>query len=395
MALGQTLVWAGLFYCFPALLVRWESDLGWTRDALTGAIALALFMSALASPLAGRLIDAGKGPQMMAGATLLGAAALVSLIWVDQLWQFYLVWAFMGMMLGGCLYEPCFALITRARGADAKRAITLVTLFAGFASTISFPMAHAIAEAHGWRSAIVMFAAIAAFASAPLTFAGARTMEQTGKGSSDSRSPSLTTQRHSFLRRPVFWFLAIGFALGAVLHGATLHHLLPILYDRGLSPDLAVFAASFIGPMQVAGRLMMMATEKHVSNHGVAMMTFMMMGLSILLLIGAGATHELVIGFVILFGSAYGVTSIIRPVIAREILGESNFGAKSGVIALLYLSGAASSPYVGALVWSAGGYDLLLPCLIVLAVLGLSLYLVARRLSGDQGTSAQAPKSDQ
>lgn len=379
MAAGQTLVWAGLFYCFPALLVRWEADFGWSRDELTGAIALALFMSALTSPVSGRLIDKGHGPAMMTGATILGALALLNLIWIDALWQFYVIWAFMGAMLGACLYEPCFALITRARGADAKRAITLVTLIAGFASTISFPTAHAISEAFGWRVSIQVFAAIAILMSAPLTLLGALAMERGGKSMRENEGRDQPAQRRAFLKRPVFWLLALGFALGGILHGATLHHLLPILYDRGLGPDVAVFAASFIGPMQVAGRLVMMATERHVSNHAVATVTFIMMGLSILLLIGAGVARELVIGFVILFGGAYGVTSIIRPVINREMLGEANFGAKSGAAALLYLSGAAASPYLGAIVWSAGGYDLVLPCLVALAVLGLVLYLLAYR----------------
>ena len=60
---------------------------------------------------------------------------MILLSLVDQLWQFYLLWAVLGMCMAGSMYEPCFALITRARGADAKRGIVLVTLIAGFAGT--------------------------------------------------------------------------------------------------------------------------------------------------------------------------------------------------------------------------------------------------------------------
>jgi predicted MFS family arabinose efflux permease len=91
-------------------------------------------------------------------------------------------------------------------------------------------------------------------------------------------------------------------------------------------------------------------------------------------------TPALLIAFVILFGGAYGVVSIIRPVIARNLLGERNFGAKSGGLALVYLAGSASAPFVGALVWSRGGYDLVLPGLILLSVAGLVLYVLAHRI---------------
>ena len=180
----------------------------------------------------------------------------------------------------------------------------------------------------------------------------------------------------------MFWCLAIGFALGAVMHGITLHHLLPILDERRVHPEVAVLAISFIGPMQVAGRLAMMAAARHVSNHGIAVTCFVLMALSIVFLIGAGATPVLLVGFVILFGGAYGMVSIIRPVIARELLGERRFGAKSGALALVYLAGSASAPYLGSLGWELGGYDFVLPGLIALAGAGLVLYLVAQRAAG-------------
>ena len=77
--------------------------------------------------------------------------------------------------------------------------------------------------------------------------------------------------------------------------------------------------------------------------------------------------------FVVVFGSGYGMVSIIRPVIARDLLGDESFGAKSGLLAFFYLLGSAAAPYAGSLVWSAGGYDLLIAVLWVLALAGLLL----------------------
>ena len=380
LALGQTLVWAGLYYVFPALLLRWEQSLGWSKADLTAAITLAIFISAFAAPLAGRLIDAGKGALMMAGSTLLGGFCLIALSFVTELREFYLIWSLIGVMMAGCLYEPCFALITHARGDNAKQAIILVTLIAGFASTISFPGAHAISEAFGWTVAIQVFAIVLIFIATPLMWTGARSVERS-KIARNAQASGAVAHSHSFLRRPAFWFLATGFAFLALAHGVTIHHLLPILYHRGIHADAAIIAASFIGPMQVAGRLAMMAAERHVTMHQITTACFIVVGIAILLLFGTSATPTLLVGFVVLFGAGHGIVSIVRPVIAREVLGGNNFGAKFGAMAMLYLVGSASAPYIGSIIWGIGGYDLVLPVLIVLAFVGLGFFLVAQKLS--------------
>ncbi len=378
LAIAQMLIWACIYYSFPALLLHWERSLGWSRADLTGAITLAVFVSAFCSPLYGRLIDAGKGALMMTAAVITGGGCLLLLSLVEQLWQFYLVWAVIGVCMAGSLYEPCFALITRARGAEAKRSIILVTLVAGFAGTVSFPVAHSLVLAFGWRSVVLFFGATAILVVAPIMWLGANAVEQAG-AHRHRANPQLSMAERSFLHSPVFWCLALGFGLVAMLQGMTLHHLLPILSEREIHPEVAVIAISFLGPMQVAGRLAMMAAERHVSIHGIAIACFVLMASSIALLIGAGVTPTLLIPFVILFGGAYGIVSIIRPIIARDLLGERQFGAKSGALALVYLVGSASAPFLGSLVWGWGGYELVLPGLIVLAALGLGLYLVAQK----------------
>ena len=388
LAIAQTLIWACIYYSFPALLLHWEAELGWSRAELTGAITLAVFVSAFCSPLYGRLIDAGKGAQMMTAAAALGGCCMLLLTQVEHRWQFYLIWALIGVCMSGALYEPCFALITRARGERARRSITFVTLVAGFAGTVSFPVAHGLAVEFGWRGAVLFFGLVAILVVSPIMWFGASAVER-GGAHRHIDSPQLAIARRAFLSSPVFWCLALGFGFIAVTHGITLHHLLPILDERRIHPEVAVLAISFIGPMQVAGRLAMMAAERHVSSHGIALACFVLIGASILLLIAAGATPLMLVGFVILFGGAYGVVSIIRPVIARDLLGEHYFGAKSGALALIYLAGSASAPYLGSLGWSWGGYRLVLPGLILLAGIGLGLYLLAQRLAdGDQRPDA-------
>ena len=368
LAIGQTLIWAALLYLFPASLVRWEAALGWSKPELTLAITIAVLASGLCAPVAGRIIDRGHGATQMGLAAVLGGICLIGLSQVTALWQFYAVWLIIGVCMAGTLYEPCFAMVTRARQENAKHSIIVITLVAGFAGTVSFPVVHVLSEALGWRAATALIGGFVTMVVAPMLWLGARELGATATKMAPAQPSDL-----SYLRSPVFWLLGSGFAFAALIHGATLHHLLPILTERGMTPATAVLAASFIGPMQVAGRLGMVATQHRLSNHVFALIAFAFMAGSVTVLLIAGANPLLIGVFVLLFGSAYGTVSILRPVIARDLLGGDGFGAKSGGLAMMYLTSSAISAYLGSLIWDVGGYALMLAVLAVLAISGAVL----------------------
>lgn len=385
MAVGQTLVWAGLYYIFPALLLNWEAETGWSKPELTGAITCAVLLSGAASPVTGRIIDRGFGPVLMGSAACLGGLALAALSAVEALWQFYALWAIIGLCMAGCLYEPCFVLVTRARGAEAKRGIVAITLVAGFAGTISFPVTHALAEALGWRGAVAVAGLGVAFAVAPMLWRAARVLEAERRGRGEPASTADADAQPRFMRRPGFWLLGLSLGLVAVVHSATLQHLLPILDGAGIAPGVAVIVASCIGPMQVAGRLAMVWSERFLTHHGVALAAFAMIGLAEVALMGGETAPGLLVAFVVLFGGAVGMVSILRPLLARELLGERNYGAKSGALAVIYMSASAGAPYAGALIWGWSGYGTMLEVLTGCAAVGAGLYLLARRVARFEG----------
>lgn len=369
-----------MFYSFPALLLEWERDLGWSKTELSGAFTLSLVVSAMLAPVVGRLIDHGLGRFVFTGCALLGALCLVLLSKVTTLWQFYIVWLGLGFAMAGALYEACFAILTRAMGARAKRAITLVTLVAGFAGTVSFPSAYALAAVAGWRGAVLTFAAAVALVAAPLIWRGTRQAEQSRE--SQAHPASLRTREAlNILRKGTFWLLAVAFAVISLEHGILLTHLLPLLDERGFHGETAILAASMIGPMQVAGRLAMMAAERHVSILGIAAACYVALAIAALALLGAGAVPALLVAFVLFQGSGYGVTSIVRPVVTAEFLGRANFGVISGLLALPFVCGSAMAPTVAAFVWERGGYDQVIELALVVAAIGLVSLLWAASLS--------------
>ncbi len=380
LAIAETILWAALYYSFPALLVQWEQEFGWSKTGLTGAFTLAVLTSAVMAPVAGRLIDRGLGTIVFAGSAVLGASLLVLLTQVTQLWQFYLVWFSIGVTLAGCLYEPCFAILTRTLGPRARRGITIVSLIAGLAGTVSFPAAFYLSALFGWRGAVLVFAAVILVIAVPLIWRAASRAEHIGGSTADPSSHN-AKEPMRIARKPAFWALALGFAMVSLDTGMMITHTLPLLDERGFDKETAVLAISLIGPMQVLGRLVIMNIEHRVSGLIIAISCQLAVSAAALSLMGAMAYPVLLASFVALQGFGNGVTSIIRPVLTAELLGRANFGVISGMTALVYITGFAAGPTIGSLAWQIGGYDLMLLVAVGIGGLGTLLLLLAGRLS--------------
>lgn len=381
LAIAETIVWASLFYTFPILLLAWEADLGWSRSTLAIALTLALGVSALTAPLAGRIIDRGLGPVLFPVAATVGAIALFTLSLVETQVAFFCIWAVIGAAMAGSFYEPCFAFLTRTRGNDARRAITLITLIAGFASTLCFPIATALNDAFGWRVALQVFSATVLFVAVPLFAVTTKKLEQSGNAiiRADQKAVALAAQ--AARRSPVFKLLALSFPMVALTHGMMISHLMPLLADRGASATLAVLAASLIGPAQVGGRIVMATLPLKVSAARIAVMCFALMMFAAGTVLMAGGEPALILGFVLLFGAGYGVMSIVRPVLTAELLGREGFGAISGALALPYVACFAVAPFAASLLWQWGGYTLMLIIACLFSLAGLILVIAAARVA--------------
>ena len=150
---------------------------------------------------------------------------------------------------------------------------------------------------------------------------------------------------------------------------------------RGKSGFSIVLAASMIGPMQVTGRLVMIAVEKHVSTMAICFGCFAAMMVAAVALLGSANAPMLLVVFVIFQGAGYGVTSITRPVVTAEILGRQNFGVVSGLIAVPFIGATAAAPTVGALIWLTGGYDSVIRFALGATALGCVTLIAAGHLA--------------
>jgi len=323
-------------------MAQWEEDLGWAKPVVAGAFTASLLSSALVAPAAGHLIDKGHGRLLMVGGSSAGGAALLLLSFVQHVWQFYAAWVLLGVAMATCLYDPCFSYLLQreaAGGPPAKRAIVRVSLCAGFAGPLSFPVANAVANAYDWRVAVRTFAAMS-FACAPIFFVGAAPIDIQAGGAKEKPSGGFCAS----LRLPAVWLLALSFSLFQGSHMVIITHLLTMLDELGVATALAVLVISMIGPSQVFGRVVMVMVERWVSYQFVFGLCCFGQGCAQLCLVAvaSGAARWLLFVAVALQGASAGVYSIVRPTITKEILAERWSAAISGAIA----SVSAAAPLV-------------------------------------------------
>lgn len=264
LAIGQLFCWSALYFIFPAALLSWEEHYGWQRSELTLAFTLAVSVSALLSPLAGRIVDDGKAPLLIPLSALCGSLLLCSLAWVESLWLFTMIWVLIGACLSGCLYDPCFALLIRHQDLSARRGISIITLVAGFAGTLTFPGVHLLQEWFGQEVMILSFGMSGIMIAAPCLLLGSRKVAR----DKVQLAPVQTTlpPASGIWNRPLFLLLTAAFALLALIHSMVLSHLLPILDEFDVEQGNALFAIALIGPMQVIGRLVSMILEQRVQQ---------------------------------------------------------------------------------------------------------------------------------
>ncbi len=345
--LAELLVWSGFFYAFLALPLQISASTGWSLSHIMGAYSTALVALAVVTPLAGRLVDAGWAPIALPVAAAVGAIALGVVATMPSLPVFYLLWAFVGLAMGLTLYEPVFAMLTRAWGDRARGGITAIAIAAGAASLVTFPTAHWLSQSFGWPWALWIFAGMILCLAAPLLRFAAGRLEREAMAQEKPAQRGGPSFQTLFQDRR-FRALMLIFLLPALASGLILSQILPVFDRLGVTSGLAIAAAALIGPMQIAARLMTQAIARSAPARRVVVFACLCLSVSAVALALAGHLLLALFLFVIAFGAGNGLVGIFRPLVIREVLGGDSIGAKTGAIAMPALLAVAAAPILGA-----------------------------------------------
>ena len=374
LSTGQLISWGLVYYTFPLFVVPMEQELGWSRDALYGALSAGLLAAGLCSIPVGAWIDRGHGRKLMTGGSVLAAALLALWGQIESLPLFYVVWIGLGFCQAVILYEPAFAVITRVFGPDFRRAILLMTFLGGLASTFGIPFAQFLIEHLGWRPTLEVMAAVnlgVAFCihwlfvpgpgekAVPIAAAPVKTSSSVPR-----RSPLALA-----VRVPAFWGLVVAFAGYGLAFSAMSFHLIPLLVERGVEMNVVMIIIALIGPMQVVGRILLMAGQRLITTIQLGALVYFAFPIAMAMLaLGVHAFFWLVV-FAVIYGVANGLVTILRGISVPEFIGPEGYGVVSGALTMPTNIMRAAGPLLASIGWSiSGSYT---PVLWALAVIML------------------------
>jgi predicted MFS family arabinose efflux permease len=371
----QTLAWASSYYLPAILAVPVARDLGVSPEVFFGAFSIALVISALVGPAVGRRIDRVGGRGVLCASNLVLAAGLVLLAASHSIWVMGIAWLLLGLGMGMGLYDAAFAALARIYGSAARGPITGITLLAGFASTLGWPLTAAAEAAWGWRSACLMWALVHLALCLPLNAwllprSAAHPPAQAtdpGKGA----EAHAEAQPWGLMALLAFVFAAIWFVTGAM--GT---HLPRLLLETGISPAQAVAYAALVGPAQVAARLAEFALQKHLHPVVSARIatTLHPLGYGVLLAFGAPGAAV----FALLHGAGNGMVTIVKGTLPLALMGPKDYGYRSGLIGAPARFTQALSPLLfGFLVTRYGSGALIFSSALMLTAF-VGLWFVAR-----------------
>jgi hypothetical protein len=371
LALGttQTLAWASSYY-LPAILADpMGRDLGVSSNWIFGAFSASLVISALLGPRIGRQIDLVGGRSVLSFSNLTLAAGLALLGFSYSIPVLVIAWLLLGVGMGAGLYDAAFGALGRIYGDAARRSITGITLLAGFASTVGWPLTALGLETIGWRNTCFAWAAAHILIGLPLNFFMLPAVKGAKLAVATAVKPHIPIDRTMIL-------LAFAFAAAWTVTGAMAAHLPRILEATGATTLQAVAAGALIGPAQVAARIFeasFLSRYHPLVSTRLACLTHPI-GAAIVGLVGGPAASA----FAIFHGTGNGILTIARGTLPLAIFGPQNYGYRLGIIGAPARMAQAAAPLAfGLLIDVMGSRVLMVSSALSLSAL-LALFLLKK-----------------
>jgi MFS family permease len=340
---AQTLAWASSYYLPAMLAASMARDLGIATPTVFAAFSLALLVSAALGPAAGRAIDHWGGRPVLVASNVVFAAGLAGLGLAPTPAAMFVAWLLIGVGMAAGLYEAAFAALVRLHGQDSRNLITGITLFAGFASTVGWPLSTLLEAQIGWRGACFAWAGLHLLVGLPLNLALPRAAPLAPVVAGAAAAVTTSAPERAGRRRAAL-ILAFVFAVTWFVSTAMAAHLPRLLQAGGATLAAAVAIGALVGPAQVGGRLLEFGVLRHVHPLLSARLAALMhpVGAVCLALVGA----PLAALFAILHGAGNGILTIAKGTLPLVLFGAHGYGLRQGLLMVPARVAQASAPWL-------------------------------------------------
>ncbi|MEZ5818464.1 MAG: MFS transporter [Hyphomicrobiaceae bacterium] len=357
LGITQITAWGTSYYCLGVLAAPIVADLGWSRGFVFLGFTVSVLVMALISAWVGRLIDRIGARVVMSVGSVIVAAGLFLLSRVTTHAAYLAVWVLLGIGMRCCLYDAAFAALVQVAPARGRQAISYLTLYGAFASSVFWVAGHYLEEAIGWRQALVVFALLNIGVCLPLHWLGLSRREAPvaaeASGSSGSSQSRVLEGKARTLAMVLF---ALVMSLNGFVFGIVSVQLVPLLEAAGLATAAAVWLASMKGVAQFIGRVVEIAFGRNLSPVAIGRLSIAVVPVSFGLLSVAQGQFAVLAIFTLLMGASQGVLTIVRGAVPLALFGAKGYGAVLGFIATPVLFVSAAAPTIFAWIVDRWGW---------------------------------------
>lgn len=345
-AVTQTVGYGVLFYAFSVLLAPIAADLHTSTATVTGALTIAVIVAAAAAIPIGRWLDRHGGRLLMTAGSVLGVAAVAAWSQVHTVAQLYAAFAVIGLASAMTLYEAAFSVIVATVNPTRRNtALVAVTIVAGFASSIFFPLTGLLLEHHGWRTTLLILAVLLAAVTIPGHAIAVPARHHHNDARHTGRSGVGVGQA---LRENSFWLLSIGFVAHAAAVSAIGVHLVGLLRTAGHPTTVAATLSGLLGVLSVTGRLATTGLARRHSIVAITAIVFAVQAVGVAALPALGHTLAGAAACVTAFGLGFGVATIARPAILADRYGTARYATIAATMTAPITVAKAAAPLAAA-----------------------------------------------
>jgi MFS transporter len=388
LGITQITAWGTSYYSLGVLAKPIVADTGWPLTTVFLGFSVALLVMGFISTWVGRLIDRVGARAVMCAGTIIVSAGLAALSQVRDPTSYLAVWAVLGIGMRCCLYDAAFAALVQVTPTRGRKAISYLTLYGAYASTVFWVVGHYLNEAYGWRGTLIAFAAINLGVCLPLNWLGLARRDPLEGAATPAASPGPSPDGpvlEGRMRVVGIILFALIMSLNGFVFGVISIQLVPLLEAVGLAGATAVWVASLKGHGQFAGRVVEILFGRNLKAMTIARIAIAVVPASLILLFLARGDLSQLVAFTLLLGASQGVITIVRGAVPLALFGAQGYGTVLGLIATPILLVNAFSPAIFALLVDQFGWQTSLYALFGCSlVTWISIELMSRWYDGAQ-----------
>ncbi|WP_331374934.1 arsenite efflux MFS transporter ArsK [Sinorhizobium chiapasense] len=374
LGLTQIIGYGTLYYSFSILAPGMARDLGLSVEQVFGVFSASLFAGGLSAPFVGGWMDRFGAAMVMTFGSAVSALALLLCAWSPSIAVFALAIVLLEVASGMVQYQAAFAALVESRPMAASRSITYLTLIAGFASTIFWPITASLHEPFSWREIYIAYAALNLIVCLPLHYWIMRSRRSEAAKFARNDREAVVGALPAEVRRRGMLLVSLAFALQGFTLSAMLTHMVPMLGAIGFG-TAAVVIGSLFGPSQVLSRLINMAFGENLSPPVLAMLSAALIVAGVLILGLSGTWLPGAVAFAICLGLGSGINSIAQGSLPLWLFGSGGYGAITGRMAAARLAAGAMAPFVFSVLMERVGSNVALMANACLGAVGIAAFV--------------------